>query len=92
MQLNQCLPYLSFMNLMLYLLSTFVLTLAFPTPQDGLPIVQIMTTTSSSLKNTRLVVNQLTCLCIKSDLRSGPAFGIYGPPLRFVRSPAYILQ
>jgi hypothetical protein len=63
MQLNQCLPYLSFMNPMLYLLSTFVLTLAFPTPQDGLPIVQIVTTTSTSLKNTRLVVNQLTCLC-----------------------------
>jgi hypothetical protein len=62
MQLNQCLPYLSFMNPMLYLLSTFVLTLAFPTPQAGLLNVQIVTTTSTSLKNTRLVVNQLTCL------------------------------
>jgi hypothetical protein len=30
MQLNQCLPYLSFMNTMLHLLSTFVLTLVFP--------------------------------------------------------------
>jgi hypothetical protein len=30
MQLNQCLPYLSFMNPMLYLLSTIMLTLAFP--------------------------------------------------------------
>jgi hypothetical protein len=30
MQLNQCIPYLIFMNPMLHLLSTFVLTLAFP--------------------------------------------------------------
>jgi hypothetical protein len=67
MQLNQCLSYLSFMNPMLYLLSTFVLTLAFPTPQDGLPIVKIVTTTSTSLKNTRLVVNQLTCLCHRAS-------------------------
>jgi hypothetical protein len=34
-----------------------------PTPQDELPNVQIVTTTSTSLKITRLVVNQLTCLC-----------------------------
>jgi hypothetical protein len=34
-----------------------------PPPQDGLPNVQIVTTTSTSLKNTRLVVNQLMCLC-----------------------------
>jgi hypothetical protein len=25
-------------------------------------------------------------------LHSGPAFGFYGPPLRSIRSPAYILE
>jgi hypothetical protein len=34
-----------------------------PPPQDGLPNVQIVITTTTSLKITRLVVNQLTCLC-----------------------------
>jgi hypothetical protein len=63
MQLNLCLSLLSFMNLMLHLLSTFVLVLAFPTPQDGLQIVRIVITTTTSLKITRLVVNQLMCLC-----------------------------
>jgi hypothetical protein len=38
-----------------------------PTPQDGLPNMQIVTTTSTSLKNTRLVVNQLTCLCYRAS-------------------------
>jgi hypothetical protein len=34
-----------------------------PPPQVGLPNVQIVITTTTYLKITRLVVNQLTCLC-----------------------------
>jgi hypothetical protein len=82
MQLNLCLSLLSFMNPILYLLSTFVLTLAFPTPHDGLPNVQIVITTTTFLKITKLVVNQLTCLCYgASNHKSYPMF-----PLNYVKT------